>query len=180
MVAFKTLTIGAVMAAAALGSPASATFTLNNTGGGDGYVFGSDTSFDLFGSDNGSGDNFTSFTGVAVKTQSYIASFLYTSFDLAGSFYDPAGFYKNGQTQRLSPLSSDSVPTTSVGTLRFRVNAGDTYGFYVFSVNGTLGRADIKTTIATDVPEAPVWAMLITGFGLVGTVLRGRKVAAGA
>lgn len=151
-------------------APASAAFTLTNTNGGDGYVVGDSSNFDLFGSDNGSGDNFTGYTDVAATTQSYKASYTYTTHDLAGAFYDPAGYYLNGTLLRLSPLLSAPDESFS-GILRFRVHAGDTYGFYVAS-DGLFGRADIAASITSDVPEASSWIMLIAGFSAVGTALR--------
>lgn len=168
VIACGALALASILAA----TPAAAAFTLSNTNGGDGYVIGDSTSFDLFGSDNGSGDNFTGYTGIAATTQSYKATYTYTTHDIAGSFYDPAGYYLNGNLLRLSPLLSGADESFS-GVLRFRVNAGDTYGFYVSS-DGNFGRADIAASIAADVPEAPTWAMLIAGFGLVGGVLRRR------
>lgn len=164
--AFGAMALASVLAA----TPATAAFTLNNTNGGDGYVVGDSTTFDLFGSDNASGDNLTGYTDVAATTQSYKAKYTYTTFDLGGAFYDPAGYYINGELMRLSPLLSSFGDSFS-GIFRFRVHAGDTYGFYVAS-DGLFGRADIAATIASDVPEAPSWIMLIAGFGIVGAALR--------
>lgn len=172
MSGLKFLTACGAMALASIlaATPAAAAFSLVNTNGGDGYVVGNSTSFDLFGSNNGSGDNLTGYTGSAAKTQSYKATYTYTTFDLGGAFYDPAGYYINGDLKRLSPLNSLAGESFS-SILRFRVNAGDTYGFYVAS-DGLFGRADIAATVASDVPEPSSWIMMIIGFGVVGALSR--------
>ncbi|QYE33899.1 PEPxxWA-CTERM sorting domain-containing protein [Polymorphobacter sp. PAMC 29334] len=166
------------MAAILAATPAAAatTFVLNNTNGGDGYVTGDSTNFDLFGSDNKTGGNITGYTGLATATQGYKATYTYTTNDLAGSFYDPAGYYINGAFKQLSPEKAPNGTSVS-GVLRFRVHAGDTYGFYVAS-DGEFGRANIATAIASDVPEASTWVMLVAGFGIVGATLRRRNGAA--
>lgn len=159
-------------------TPASAAFTLNNTGGGDGFVEGAAPSFDLFGSNNGTGYNVTGYTDIATKAQSYKATYTYTSFDIIGAFFDPAGYYINGAMKQLSPqFTTIGEPFSSV--LRFRVNTGDNYGFYVAS-DGELGRANIAVNLTSDVPESSSWIMLIAGFGLVGTILRRRAAATSA
>ncbi len=175
----NVLACGALAMASVLATaPASAAFTLNNTNGGDGYVTVDSSGFDLFGSDNESGDNLTGYTDIAAKTQSYKATYTYTTADFTGSFYDPAGYYINGALKRLSPFDS-GLPSSSSGVVRFRVHTGDNYGFYVAS-DGYFGRANIAAAITSDVPEVSSWIMLVAGFGIVGTVLRRRGSVAQA
>ncbi|MGI4876330.1 MAG: PEPxxWA-CTERM sorting domain-containing protein [Janthinobacterium lividum] len=180
MSGLKFVTACGAMALASIlaATPAAAAFSLVNTNDGDGFVVGSSTSFDLFGSDNGSGYNITGYTGIAATTQSYKATYTYTSYDIIGSFFDPAGYYINGAMKQLSPQFAAFGESFS-SVLRFRVNIGDTYGFYVAS-DGELGRANIAVNLTSDVPEASSWIMLIAGFGLVGTVLRRRAAGMSA
>ena len=168
-----------IATALAASAPANAAFSLVNTNGGDGYVVGTNTNFDLFGSDDGTPDNYTAFLDTAAIAQTYKATFTYTTNDCCGSLFDPAGLFLGSHTNslyQLSPLTS--APGASVtGTVRFRVGAGENYGFYVYTAESVLGRGDIAVNLATDVPEPATWMLLLTGFAIAGVGLRRRTAA---
>ena len=65
-------------------------------------------------------------------------------------------------------------------------NGTEKYAFFNFTVIGGYDRAVLSQNggggfeldnITIGVPEAPTWAMLITGFGLIGAAMRRRAVA---
>ena len=65
---------------------ASATiWTLANSNGGDGYVVVTSNGFDLFGADNGFGDNYTTYTFTAASTQTLSFPWSYYTYDCCGS-----------------------------------------------------------------------------------------------
>ncbi len=178
MFSFKTLAMGVAAAAAtvALAQPASAAWVLTNDNGGDGYVVGAAPSFDLFGSDNQVGANTTSYLDTAVSGATLKVDWTYTTADCCGAFFDPAGYFSSptGQIQ-LSP-SSSAPGYTGSGSFIVHINPGDVYGFYVFSADSELGRADIAVNLsAYGVPEPATWALMLSGFGMVGYALRRRE-----
>ena len=161
----------ALMAAA----PAMAAFTLSNSLGGDGFVVAiSDTRFDLYGSNDEIDDNIATYGTTAAMGQVVSGQFRYLTKDFDGSNFDPAGYFINNDFFQLSAPDMPSYSYNS-GTFSFTVNPGDTYGFYVSTLDGRLGRGIL--TIGA-VPEPQSWAMLIAGFGLVGAALRRRRSAA--
>src|SRR5664279_3153548 len=99
------------------------TFLLSNNNGGDGYVTPNTGGipFDLFGADNGAAlgsganPNYTNYFATALTDETLTFSWVYTTNDHNGSYWDPAGYY-DGQYHQL---------TTSIqGTL----GDGDTSG----------------------------------------------------
>jgi hypothetical protein len=173
----KKLAFAAALAAATAASPASAAFTLSNDLGGDGFVvINSPTAFTLYSANDGTGNNVTSFTQLAEAASTISGKWRYFTYDVDGSSFDPAGFVVNGV---LTQLTTNGIPRPSVqvGTFSFSVNPGDSYGFFVRTTDGALGRGVL--TVGA-VPEPASWAMLIAGFGLVGAAARRRRITVAA
>jgi hypothetical protein len=173
----KTLAFIAALAAATAATPASAAFTLTNSQGGDGFVVViSPTVFTLYSNNDGIDNNVTGYTTLAEAAATISGKWRFYTFDVDGSSFDPGGFVVNGV---LTQLTSNGIarPAFQTGTFNFSVNAGDTYGFFVRSTDGALGRGVM--TIGA-VPEPASWAMLIAGFGLVGAVARRRRITVAA
>lgn len=173
----KLLAASALMAAIAVSGPAFAdTFTLSNSNGGDGFVNPVPGGFDLFGSDNGSGANYTYYTATASANKTFTVNWIYTTNDCCGSYWDPAGYVVNGVTHQLStdtPFNSDSSyagQNDTSGSFVVSVLAGWTYGMYVFTQDGLAGRADILVTPSeTPLPAAlPLFISGLAGMGLLG------------
>jgi hypothetical protein len=118
----------------------------------------------VFGADNGVGGNYTTYTAVASKAMTINLDYQYTTYDCCGSYWDPAGYVINGVYTQLSPGSSAPLYQSPWSKLSFSVNAGDTYGVYVYSVDSILGRGEI----AVAAPEASTWAMMMLGFAGLG------------
>ncbi len=169
----KNLLIAAI--AVAVAAPAAA-LTLTNSNGGDGFVTPGPApyAFTLFGANNGAPNNLAEYTGVATAAATFNVAYSYHTDDVDGSAFDRAGYEVNGVLFQVSPANS---PTnfTQTGTISFTVAAGDTYGYYVDSTDGVLGRGSIS--IGT-VPEPASWALMIAGFGLIGGVARSRRAVA--
>ncbi len=160
------LFISSVLFSASLLAPAMAdTFTLNNNDFGDGYVTPlTNGGFDLFGSDNGSGENLTSYLATASANETLTFRYAYTTNDCCGSAYDPAGYVLNDVYTQLSIDSALSIGSS--GLITFSVSAGQDYGFYVYTTDGVLGRGDIA--VRSGVPELSTWAMMMIGFAGFG------------
>ena len=171
----KKLTLLAALCAGIAAAPAAATFTLTNSAGGDGFVvINSPTVFTLFSGNDGTGNNVTSFTTTAAAATTISGKWRYYTFDVDGSSFDPAGFLLNGVRTQLT-TNGIPRPAFQTGTFSFAVNAGDSYGFFVRTTDGALGRGVM--TIGA-VPEPQSWVMLIAGFGLVGAAARRRSAVA--
>lgn len=168
----KIAILAALAVATTAATPAAAMFTLNNDLGGDGFVVSNGpTVFTLFSANDGTDDNVTSFTQIADADATITGKWRYYTLDVDGSSFDPGGFLVNGV---LTQLSTDGIarPATQFGTFSFDVIAGDSYGFFISTTDGALGRGAL--TIGA-VPEPASWAMLIAGFGLVGAAARRRR-----
>ncbi len=178
MARFLELMAAASVAALAVAQPASAAYSLFNTNGGDGYVTPITGGYDIFGSDDGTPDNFTAYLDTATKTQTLAFNYTYTTNDLGGSFFDPAGFYRDGTLFSVSPDSLEYGQSIS-GVFKIRVQAGQTFGFFIYSADSSFGRGDIAvvpSTATAGVPEPASWALMIAGFGLTGAAMRRRAV----
>ncbi|WP_439544800.1 PEPxxWA-CTERM sorting domain-containing protein [Sandarakinorhabdus sp.] len=150
-------------------------FTLANTNEGDGFVIElSSVRFDLFSSNNFQFDVLTTYSAVATTNFTLSGQFRYLTRDIDGSNFDRAGYFINNDFVQLS--QDDMLQYSyNFGTYSFDVQAGDTYGFYMFSNDSFGGRAIL--TIGA-IPEPSSWAMLIAGFGLVGASLRRHRAIA--
>lgn len=163
----------AVLAASAAPVGANAdTFVLANDAGGDGFANAIAGGFDLFGADNGAANNTTTLTATAGVAETLTYFFKYTTHDVDGSGFDPAGAIINGVETQLSaalPLNGSNS-----GSFVFNLAAGDTYGFYVFDTDGVLGRGEILFS-TTGVPEPASWAMMLVGFFAIGGAARATR-----
>lgn len=169
--------LSAALALAATPAPASAAFFLTNTKDGDGYVVDGPEPYDftLFGADNDARDNRALYGTEAQADRTISGSFRYTTHDTDGSFEDQAGYFINRTFFRLSSTHLVEGESNS-GTFSFLVNEYDRYGFYVASGDSALGRGEISIGFS-GVPEPAAWALMIAGFGGVGSALRRRRVA---
>ena len=162
-----------VMALAAM--PASAQVLTTN--GGDGYIeFGTPPGYfyTLYGNNNGVGNVTTTFSAVAAADFTQTFKWLYTTADAGGSSYDPAGYFIGSSFFQLSTNGLPNGSSTS-GTITISVLQGQTFGAYVTSTDGILGRGSIAFGDGAAVPEPATWAMMIGGFGVVGGAVRRRK-----
>lgn len=159
--------------------------TLTNDSGGDGYVTLSSNGFDLFGSNNRSGPNVTSYTTVASTFLNLVFNYTYTTNDCCGSGYDSAGYLIGSTYTALSPPSSPA-PYSFSDTVSFSVAPGETYGFYVATIDGRLGRADIAVSpglgvSAVPLPaSAPMFGAALLVLAGLGYAAQRKKVVAGA
>jgi len=174
----KSVFMLAVAAAAvSVAAPAAATFMINNDLGGDGFVVtNGPVAFSLYSANDGTDGNVTSYTMTAAADATISGRWRFFTYDVDGSSFDPAGFVINGV---LTQLSTNGVPRPSFqfGTYSFNVSAGDVFGFYVRTTDGSLGRGVLTVNA---IPEPASWAMLIAGFGLVGAVARRRRAVTAA
>ena len=168
------LAAAALLATSAIVAPAQAQYTVSNTNGGDGYLTTGTApfAFQLWGANNGVGSNITFATATAASTGTLSLDYSYSTGDQDGSSYDPAGYFINGNLFQLTANGSYAVQS---GTAVFNLNAGDSYGFYVYSTDSCCGPAQISFSAA---PEPASWAMMLGGFGLVGGALRNRRKVA--
>jgi hypothetical protein len=155
---------GVVFSGSFTGAFDPANWTLTNNNGGDGYqVVNSPTSVSVFGADNGVGPNITTFWITSPASGTVDVDWLYNTYDCCGSEWDPAGYEINGVTSQLS-VSNGNPGVSQTGEISFSVNAGDTFGFYVYSADSILGRGEITITPGSSViPEPSTVGYLTTG-----------------
>ena len=145
------------------------TWTLANSNGGDGYVVWTATGFQLWGADNAVGPNYTTYTFTAGGAESLSIPWAYSTLDCCGSYWDPAGYVLNGVYTQLSTNCNVQFTCDTSGTLNIALNAGDNFGFYVYSLDSIQGRAAIDVTT----PEPATMALFGSGLlGLAGAIRR--------
>ena len=170
MKTIASVALGALLATAVNAS--ASTYSLTNSNGGDGYITGYYPTFTLYGADNSARQNFTDYSTVFTTAQSFKFSWTYTTNDCCGSVWDPAGYKVNGVIHQLSPADSD-VGYSGSGVTMVTLAAGDTFGWYVYSQDSSLGRGLLEVSV-TAVPEPETYAMLLAGLGVLGYAPRRR------
>lgn len=157
--------------------PSLATVQLNG-GNGQFLTGGAPASVTVVGSDSGTGQGI--YTLVTWNVTSPVTNlwfnWFYETMDVDGPSLDPAGYYLNGNHIQ---LSNDSGPNLQSGMVTIAsLSPGDTFGFYVYTVDDVLGPARLTVT---GVPEPGTFALLGVG-GLALLVRRasrsGRKATA--
>lgn len=138
-------------------------------GQGQQYTLTLNKSADYFGfwlSALSSGNHLAFYNG-----SSLVASYDYTS--LGAIINAAAGDYMG------SPFTGQGQ-NELYAFLNFNFDNGDRYDSIVFSNSGTDGFESDNHTVGNTVPEPATWALLITGFGLVGLAARRRRTVARA
>ncbi len=145
-----TLALG-TCALAGFSANACAAYVFSNDGPGDGSISGSYPAFTITGSNNGAGEDTAFYVQAFTASEVVTFTWHYASADTGGTRFDPAGFIHNGvETQ----LSLNDVPgTPSAGTWSEMVDAGDTFGFYVYSQDSQFGAGMLA--VNQDLPPPP-------------------------
>ncbi len=167
MKTLKALMVGsAIVAMAAVAAPASAATTLTLSPGPGGTLTGS-----------------FSESGIAAGIQTFVYNFtlpsngmtsgsISTSFSSAANDYNFTTVTLNGTPFTLSPTGQfefgSIILSTMTGVQTLSV-AGLSFG------NGSFGGQITFTPMAAAVPEPATWALMLTGFGIVGGAMRRRK-----
>jgi hypothetical protein len=151
-----SLTLGSLALAGACTS-ANAAWILGNDNGGDGRLSGAFPAFTLTGSDNGGDPAAGGFDNTTFYTQTFAAaatltfSWQYASADTGSTAFDPAGWVLDDVETQLSVNGPAGTPSGGTGTVS--VNAGDTFGFYVYSLDSLYGAGMLA--INEDLPPPP-------------------------
>ncbi len=152
-----------VVALALAGTCASAhaTWVLGNDNGGNGSLAGDYPAFTLTGADNGSGpdglDDTVFYTQSFTVPETITFTWQYASHDSSGlATYDPAGWVLvSGGSTVETQLSIDAELAAS-GTATVSVGAGDSFGFYVHSLDSEFGPGVLAVNEALPPPPPPV------------------------
>ena len=150
---------------------------VSSDGGGSFDVSGAPNTARMTSSDIGNAAHHPSTVDATVVAMAEsIVSFHgeYLTSDRGGPAFDTAGFLLNGiYTQ----LSDDFGANFSTDDYSFHVNAGDTFGFRMFSIDSAFGSAtgSASNFEVTAVPEPETYAMFMAGLGILGFMARRRK-----
>lgn len=151
---------------------APANFTLtNNNADGSVNTAGAPASITLTGGDNGNGAGTTRYLTTAAAAGAVSFDWLYTSTDSRG--FDDFGYLLNGTFTQLADTSGQT------GFATFGVNAGDSFGFQVYTVDNILGRGSATITNFNG-PVVPTPALLPGLIGMGVAAWRRRKAEAQA
>jgi MYXO-CTERM domain-containing protein len=148
-----TLALGTFALAGFCGG-AQAGFVFSNDGGGDGSIVGAYPVFTITGSDNGVGDN-TSFYVETVATSQLISfTWYYNSNDSDSTAWDTAGYILDGTEQQLS-VNGPAHLASNGSVVDLLLTAGDTFGFYVHSVDSVGGAGILAINPSSPPPPPP-------------------------
>lgn len=144
-------------------------YTLANDNSGNGYVVGSYPEFQLWGANSSDGPNNTTYTTTITAPETLRFAWTYTTHGSIDSFWEPAGFIVDGFNTQLSPNGMSTGQSVS-GFTEVSLNAGDTFGWYVLSLNSSesFGELDVEVT-----PEPG--SLLLFGTGLLCLALAVRR-----
>jgi hypothetical protein len=125
----------------------------------------------LTGGNNGSGTfGETLFSIVAPTTTSLTFDWFYTTYDCCGSYWDPAGYVINGvKTQLSTDVQGSQGDGNANGETTVNLNIGDTFGFYVDTLDNVQGVATL-TIIPVVTPEPSAFALLAMGLIALGAL----------
>lgn len=134
-------------------APANWTETVNP----DGYVdtANAPASITLGSANNGGGAKRTNYTITAPAAGKVSFDWLYKTFDVDGSGWDPFGYLLNGN---FTQLSLNNLMSDQTGSVAFDVLLGDTFGFSQRALDSIAGRG--ITTVSNFNAPAPVPAPL--------------------
>lgn len=164
----------AIVAALAFSAGAHAGYAFSNDNGGDGTLSGAFPSFTITGSDNGVDagfDNVASYVQTFAAAASVTFDWRYQTLDEGGGAFDPGGYVLDGV---LTPLSGFGGPGDgNSGRTTVAVEAGDTFGWYVESLDSEFGAGMLAVDVEA-VPEPSGAALLIAAIGVIAG-LSGRR-----
>ncbi len=182
--------VAALLGALAFAQPASAAVIYTNTNGGNGYAVGTSTLYTIYGSNNGLGTydvhtgtcspadscfnyTYTTATATAATDMTLTFEYSYTTHDSWTSYWDPAGYVINGAYTQLTPTvdpywynANPGVRDYS-GVVTLTILAGQTYGFYVYSLDGVCGFAEITVSLIPLPAALPLFGSALLGLGAI-------------
>jgi len=152
--------------------PPYGNWTFQNTGGstnGNVNTSGAPASITLTGGSTGNGFGTTDFTIAAPVSGMLSFNWNYTSSDTGT--YDGFNFLLNG-----SPTLLATNDTQGSGTFTISLNAGDVFGFEIYSQDNLFGPGVVTiSSFTAPVPEPSTISLLALGAVGVGILLRRRK-----
>jgi hypothetical protein len=144
-------------ALAGLSANANAAYTFSNDNPrADGSITGTYPQFTITGSDNGAGENTTFYTQTFAASAIVSFSWQYASLDSSGlGTYDPAGWVVTHAGTSVETQLSVDADTSDSGTTSVTVLAGDTFGFYVYTIDSMYGPGMLAINEDLSLPPPP-------------------------
>ena len=153
-----TLALG-TCALAGLSANANAAYVFSNdNAAADGSITGTYPQFTITGSDNGAGGNTSFYTQTFTSSAVVSFNWQYASLDSSGlGTYDPAGWVVTHDGTSVETQLSVDADTSDSGTASVLVLAGDTFGFYVYTIDsmGGPGMLAINEDLVLPPPPPP-------------------------